>query len=497
MLTFNLSVFIFSTVVVVLFSQRSRWELGPVILVMGILLAFIAVAGRLKIMVPIPGGAEAYMGSLLHLSVLLVGVTLIYALEGTATARRVIIGLGVATLVMYLARETMAWQLRANDDISGYGRARWLNPRPLASVVSGFALMLDGVVIIVTYQALQNLAKGRKALLPLAFGLALALAMLADGLVYGGLSGRFDGAQFAAELWGKLTTGLVASIPPSLYILYEFRRHPEKVQDGLLQRSAFEVVTLKRQLSQVQTQLVKSQVANEHIRDVFGRYVAPDVVDEILESGQFELGGELREVTIVFSDIRGYSTLSEQMSPVQTIDLLNAYFSAMGEVITHFRGTIIEFEGDAILVIFGAPVHQEDHANRAVRAALMMLEVVDELNARWEADGTSTLWKSVGIPRFKIRLGVHTGQVVVGNVGSQQRTKYAAIGDAVNTAARVESMNKRLGTSLLLTQQTAHQLDIPRLELVDRGSHAVKGRREPVQVLTVEGLEGTASYRDG
>lgn len=488
MLTFNISVFVFSVVMVALFSQRTRWGVGPMFLVMGVLLAFISVTGRIKILVPVPGGAQAYMGSLLHLSAILVGVMLVYALEGTKMAQRTIIGLGLAMVVLYIARETMAWQLKANGDITGYGRKRWLNPKPWATVVSAVSLMADGIVIIVAYQAMQNLARGRRALLPFAFGLALSLAMVADGLVYGGLSGRFDGAQFAAQLWGKLTTGLVACIPPSLYILYEFKRHPDRVEGGLINRSAFEVVTLKRQLKQVRTELEKSQVANEHIRSVFGRYVAPDVVDEILESGALELGGELKDVTIVFSDIRGYSTLSEQMSPVQTIDLLNEYFSAMGEVITHFRGTIIEFEGDAILVVFGAPLTQEDHANRAVRAALMMLEVVDELNTRWERDGTAQLWKRVGIPKFKVRLGIHSGQVVVGNVGSQRRTKYAAIGDAVNTAARVESMNKTLGTSLLMTEQTQKQLDIPSLKFVDKGEHAVRGRREPVRVLTVKGL---------
>ncbi len=489
MLIFNFSVFAFSVVMVVLFSQRDRWGLGPMILAMGVLLAGISITGRVQALVPIPGGVQAYMGSLLNLSAILAGVVLLYALEGTATARRTVIGLGAATVVLYLFREVLAWQLTSMGAVTGYGRARWLNPKAYASLVSAVSLMLDGVVILMTYQALHNLARGRRWLLPFAFGAALSAAMVADGLIYGGLSGRFDAAQFGSHLWGKLTTGLVASLAPSLYILYEFNRHPDKVdEEGLLRRSVFEVVTLKRRLERVRNELEKSHVANQHIRSVFGRYVAPDVVDEILESGQLELGGELREVTIVFSDIRGYSTLSEHMSPVQTIDLLNEYFSAMGEVITHFRGTIIEFEGDAILVVFGAPLSQPDHANRAVWAALMMLEVVDELNARWDNDGTSELWKSVGLASFKIRLGVHTGQVVVGNVGSQRRTKYAAIGDAVNTAARVESMNKRLKTSLLMTQATADQLDIPRIQLLDKGEQQVRGRRETVRVLTVQGL---------
>lgn len=484
---FNLIVFASSALLVGIFSQRRRWGLAPLHLAMGLILASIAITGRVQATVPFPGDVQGHMGSVYNLSLILVGVLLIYALEGTAAARRSIIGLGIASVVLYLFREVLAHQLISDGLVTGMGRERWLAPKPFATLVSAFALMVDGVTILVVYQGLHNFWPNGPVVL--AFVAALVLAMVVDGLVYGGLSGQFDSAQFFAHLWGKLVTGGVAAIPPALYISYEFKRFPERVSErGLLSRSAFEVVSLKRELKQVRSQLQQSHSQNDHLRNVFGRYVAPDVVNEILEQGGVQLGGELRDVTIVFTDIRGYSTLAESMTPVQTIDLLNEYFTAMGEVITHFRGTIIEFEGDAILVVFGAPLDQPDHAIRAVKASLMMLEVVDELNERWDNNGTAQVWRGVGLPDFRIRIGIHTGEVVVGNVGSQRRAKYAAIGDAVNTAARVEALNKTLNTTLLMTKQTAEQADFVTHRLIDKGEHRVRGRSESVRVLTVRGL---------
>jgi class 3 adenylate cyclase len=489
-LLFNLEIAALSAVLVALFSLRGRFGLGPLFVALGVILGFMAVDGRLGIQAPVLVAGEGRYGSLVNLSLLLTGVVLVYALEGTSQARRLIAGLVLGSIMLHLLREVLAAHLLADGvDTALNGRARWLDPPRYGSFISTLALALDGVVILVVYQGLHNAT--RRMPVVVSFSLALVAGMVCDAVVFGGFRARLDFEAFAGQFVGKLTAGVAAAIPAALYISAQFRRHPELVGErGLLRRSAFEIVTLKRQLSSMQTALSQTRAEVEHVRQVFGRYVAPDVVDEILsDTTKLKLGGELREVTIVFSDIRGYSTLSENMGPEDTIHLLNEYFAAMSEVLNHFRGTIIEFEGDAILAIFNAPLDQPDHAVRAVKASLMMLEVVDELNRGWDADGTSRHWRAVNIPSFKIRIGVHTGQVVVGNVGSHSHTKYAVIGDAVNTAARVESLNKPLKQSLLISHATVEQLGplAERLRLEDLGSHQVKGRREPVQVYTVAG----------
>ena len=194
-------------------------------------------------------------------------------------------------------------------------------------------------------------------------------------------------------------------------------------------------------------------------------------------------------MTILFADIRGYSTLAEALAPTEVIGLLNDYFKGVTRVILENKGMINEFEGDAVLAVFGAPLELENHAELAVNSALGMLDAVRDLNAVWEDDGTAARWRGAGVDGLAIRIGIHTGEVVAGNIGSEARTKYAVIGDTVNTASRVEGLNKTLQTSVLLTSTTraavlARSTVVP--PLVDMGSHVVKGRTEPVRVFTIE-----------
>ena len=227
--------------------------------------------------------------------------------------------------------------------------------------------------------------------------------------------------------------------------------------------------------------------AREVIRSAFGRYVSEDVARAILAAPEGPvLGGELREVTILFSDIRGYSTISERMAPVDVVELLNEYFGAMSAVIEAEGGVVIELLGDAILAVFGAPGDLEEHAERAVRAALAIERRGEELNRAWDASGRSRLWKEHGITALGSRIGIHTGRVVAGNLGSPTRMKYAVIGDAVNTAARVEGLNDVVGTSVLLTAQVRAELsDALAARTEDKGEHTVKGRERPVHVFTI------------
>ena len=481
----NLEVTLLSALFVALFALRGRLGLASFYLVVGLVFCYMSVGGRLHLSASVLGFAEVHYG-LAFVSPLLTCVVLVYILEGTLYARRLVVALALTSAIFYGLKLMLAQHL-AGADLALYGRDGWADPPFYPHVVSLIAWLIDGVVIVIIYQGVYNL--WRRAPHMLAFTLALFTALVVDTVVYDLLSGKFSLEQVGQYLLGKLVTGFAAAIPAALYVSWQLRRHPELVEGGVLNRSAFEIVNLRRELRSVGKALVRSKAESRHVRQVFGRYVAPDVVEEILsDTNQLKLGGELREVTVVFSDIRGYSTLSEHMSPEQTIDLLNRYFSAMSEIINRYRGTIIEFEGDAILTVFGAPLNQPDHARRAVATAVEMLEEVERLNVRWDADGTSDQWRGIGLANFRIRVGVHSGPVVVGNVGSESRTKYAVIGDTVNIAARVESMNKVLRTTLLLTRQTIDAIGESSWSLRDLGEQEVRGRREPVHVYTVEGL---------
>ncbi len=227
--------------------------------------------------------------------------------------------------------------------------------------------------------------------------------------------------------------------------------------------------------------------AREVIRAAFGRYVSEDVARAILSRPDgAELGGQVRDVTLLFSDIRSYSTVSERMVPADVVEILNEYFAAMSEVIEREGGCVIEFLGDAVLAVFGAPGELPDHAERAVRAALGMQRRADDLNDSWRERGKARFWEAHGIDALRMRIGLHSGSVIVGNMGSKTRMKYAVIGDAVNTAARVEALNETLGTDVLLSEQVRAKLgEELAARTVDRGEHAVKGRSQSVHVYSI------------
>ncbi len=225
----------------------------------------------------------------------------------------------------------------------------------------------------------------------------------------------------------------------------------------------------------------------ETIRATFGRYVSEEVARKVLSSSDAAaLGGEERQVTVLLTDLANYSTLAEFLPPVAVVQTLNAYMTAMGELIDQHGGCVIEYQGDAILCVFGAPGELPGHAQAAVECASAMVQRLHALNAEWQASGLAELWQARGISRIGARVGIHTGRVVAGNVGSASRVKYAVVGDAVNVAARVEALNKETGTELLFTQATWQALDASlQLRSAFHGEHAVKGRATPVRVWTL------------
>ncbi|MBX3023645.1 HAMP domain-containing protein [bacterium] len=224
----------------------------------------------------------------------------------------------------------------------------------------------------------------------------------------------------------------------------------------------------------------------ELIRATFGRFVSEDVARRVLASEEgAALGGEERIVTMLLTDLSGYSTLSEQMAPAEVVTLLNTYFELMGEIIDRHHGCMIEFTGDGLLCVFGAPDALPDHAEWAVRCAIEMQARLAEANRHWEQLETK-LWHGQGAAHLRMRIGIHTGAVIAGNIGTPRREQYSVIGDSVNVTARVEELNKTLGTDTLMTEDTLIRLpDALRCQAVPRGEQPIRGRVHTVVVHSI------------
>jgi adenylate cyclase len=222
-------------------------------------------------------------------------------------------------------------------------------------------------------------------------------------------------------------------------------------------------------------------LARRRLRDSFGRYVGRDVMDQVLAENPTLEGGR-REVSVLVSDLRGFTTLSETMPVEQVAAHLNEYFPAMIDVIFAERGMVNDFIGDGILAVFGAPLPDSEHVWRAARAGLAMQAVLERLNRDWAARGVSTL---------RMGIGIHTGVVFAGNVGGPSRIKYTVVGDTVNVTARLEGLNKELGTTLLVTAEVKRVLR-DRIETRYCGEVSVKGRAEPLGVYELLSMGGHA-----
>lgn len=205
---------------------------------------------------------------------------------------------------------------------------------------------------------------------------------------------------------------------------------------------------LRRSLAAKNVELAR---AHELVRRAFGRYVSEEVAECLLRTPDaLQLGGEEREVTILMSDLRGFTAMAARQKPQEVIEFLNLYLETMVDVISRYEGTIDEIIGDAILVLFGAPVKCEDHAGKAVACALAMQLSMPEVNQRLAAKGAAEL---------EMGIGVHTGDVIVGNIGSARRTKYAAVGSTVNLAGRIESFTT--GGQVLISDSTREKVAAP------------------------------------
>jgi len=227
------------------------------------------------------------------------------------------------------------------------------------------------------------------------------------------------------------------------------------------------------------------------LRQIFGRYVSEEVVEKLLASGrQPDLGGEVLTVTILFSDIRNFTSMSESLNPHEVVEMLNTYFSRVCEPILAQGGTVDKFIGDAVMAVFGSPAPYGDHARRALRAALAMAEKAREFHTWMERR-----FPNRGLSDFGIGIGVHTGEAVVGNIGSPQRFEFTAIGDTVNIASRLEGLSKELGWTIVASSRTIETAG-PGVVTGGRKELKVKGRREAVVVAEVQSLEEDEPIRE-
>ncbi len=226
-----------------------------------------------------------------------------------------------------------------------------------------------------------------------------------------------------------------------------------------------------------------------YIKKIFSSYVTERVVNELIKNPNMaRLGGERREVTVLFADIRGFTRFSEKNKPEEVVTMLNEYLSAMTEVIFRWEGTLNKFIGDAIVAFWGAPMPQEDHAERALRCALHMINKLGELQKKWRAEGKTP---------FNIGIGINTGEVIVGNIGAEsKKMDYTVIGDHVNLGARLESLTKKYNVQILISGYTLAKIR----ELISKGSFGhvvinglervvVKGKEEAVEIYEFRSVE--------
>ena len=239
-------------------------------------------------------------------------------------------------------------------------------------------------------------------------------------------------------------------------------------------------LALKRAMEEIQRLAAQLELRNQFIRKAFGRYLTDEVVASLLDAPEgLQLGGEKRRVTMLMADLRGFTSLAERLTPEQVMTIVNRYLSTMVEVITQYQGTTEDFPGDGMFVIFGAPVQRGDDTHRAVACAVAMQLAMASVNAQQRTEG---------LPEVHMGIGIHTGDVVVGNIGSNTRTKYAAVGSHVNLVSRIESYT--VGGQILISATTQREVE-PLLRTTAQIAIEAKGVDNPITVYDIQGIGGT------
>jgi adenylate cyclase len=227
--------------------------------------------------------------------------------------------------------------------------------------------------------------------------------------------------------------------------------------------------------------VIFEQAQQRALKGALSQYLSPDVMEEVVrDPSAIKLGGEKREMTVLFSDLRGFTSLSETMEAERLVHILNLYLTRMSDIVFRHQGTIDKYMGDAVMAFWGAPKAQPDHARRACLAALEMLDELEKLNVDFERDG---------IPRLEMGIGLNTGPMAVGNMGSERRFDYTVMGDSVNLGSRLESLNKEYGTNIIVAETTLAQAG-PDLRARFLDLVAVQGKKEPASVYELLSANG-------
>ena len=222
-------------------------------------------------------------------------------------------------------------------------------------------------------------------------------------------------------------------------------------------------------------EMIKGLKEREFCQISFGRYMTPEVSDRILR-GEITLEGELRDVTILFCDLRGYTTLVEGSEPREVVHFLNEYFTEMEQTIKQHKGIVLQYIGDEIEAVFGAPEDLPNHPEMAVAAALEMRKRLKDLNRKRESTGKNAIAHGIGI---------HTGKVLAGSVGSPDRLAYSMVGDTVNSASRIQDLNKTFGTDILISENTNELIKGKGFDLSSLGKVSLKGKSEDLEVYKI------------
>jgi len=243
-------------------------------------------------------------------------------------------------------------------------------------------------------------------------------------------------------------------------------------------------LSLKRAMEEIKRLANELEKRNRFIKHTFGRYLSEEVVDRLLDTEEgLALGGEKREVTLLMSDLRGFTAMADRYTPEQVVRVLNNYLGTMADLIVAHHGTIDEFIGDAILAIFGAPERRPDDAARAAACAIAMQVAMKEVNAFNLREG---------LPEVEMGIAVNTGQVIVGNIGSQTRAKYGVVGSHVNLAGRIEGFT--VGGQVLVSASTLEKAGSA-LDVGQKVTFQAKGFKEPVDVYDLVGVGGSWNIR--
>lgn len=333
----------------------------------------------------------------------------------------------------------------------------YLSPVSNGVKMPGVEVHANNIQTIITEKFLRDQS-------PLSLWLTLFLLLTVNLILFSGLKIRYVTPVLLLELFGILVAGIAA---------YEMR---------LFFNVIYPIITILLTFSgSFLLRLMFEQTEKKFIQNAFGHFVNKSVVDQILKDPKMlELGGAKREVTAFFSDIAGFTTISEQMAPAQLVNFLNRYLNAMTSIILDHQGTLDKYEGDAIMAFWGAPVPIEDHAKLACEAAL--------INQKQLALFREECLKQ-GLPALHVRIGINSGDVIAGNMGSENRFDYTIMGDNVNLASRLESINKKYGTEVIVSEYTYEKVK-DNFVFRELDQIRVKGKEKPVRIYELIDLLG-------